>query len=96
MSPTDTLIRAAAALDTDRQLGRAPRDTALLAGLAASEAPMPPDARDAARRHLAIAEWLRAWAVHEDADHAAVLEDRAKAQDVLAALLVAGGERFAA
>lgn len=96
MSPTDTLIRAAAALDTDRHLGRAPRDAALLAGVAASEVTMPADARDAARRHLAIAEWLRAWAVHEDAERAAELEDRAAAQDALVALLVVGGERYTA
>lgn len=96
MTPTDTLIRAAAALDTDARLGRPPRDAAILAGVAASELAPPPDARDAARRHLAIAGWLRAWAVHEDTERAAALEARAAAQDVLAALSLAAGTRFAA
>lgn len=96
MNATELLIRAAARFDTDARLARAPSDQAILAGLAAIEAPIPADARDAARRHLAIATWLRAWAVHEDPERAAVLEERATAQDVMAALRVATGERHAA
>lgn len=96
MTATDALLRAAARLTTDARLGRAPSDAALLAGTAASAEPLPPDARDAARRHLAIAEWLRSWAALEDADRAAELEDRATAQEALAVLRLADGRRYAA
>jgi hypothetical protein len=96
VTPTDALFRAAARLETDARLGRAPSDVALQAGTAASQQPFPLDARDRARRHLAIAGWLRAWAVHEPEERAAALTDRADAQDVMAALTLAGGARLAA
>lgn len=96
MTPTDALIHAAAQLDTDALLGREPASVAILSGVGAIQQPLPRDARDAARRHLAIAGWLRAFAVHEPEDRALVLCERADAQDVLAVLALATLERYAA
>jgi hypothetical protein len=94
MTPTAALIHAAAMLDTDARLGREPRSEGILRGTLAAEAPLPPDARDAARRHIAQAAFLRSFAVHEDTERAAVLEDCAIAQDVLAEVAMASLPRL--
>jgi hypothetical protein len=96
MTPTEQLLQAAACLDVDARLGREPRSEWILAGLAASQQPIPTDGRDAARRFLATAGWLRSWAAHEPEDRATALTERAEAQDVMAALAVATGTRYAA
>lgn len=83
-------------LEADAALGREPRPEAIEAGVTASEAPLPPDARDAARRHLAMAEWLRALADHEPADRAETLRVLAEGHDVAAALSLDGLPRLAA
>lgn len=96
MTPTEALFEAAGRLDADARLGREPSSVAILQGTAAIAQPVPPDARDAARRHLATAGYLRAWAVHEDADRAAALEDRALAQEILAGIALVSLPRLAA
>jgi hypothetical protein len=60
------------------------------------EAPLPPDARDRARRHLAIAAWCRALAAFETGERADELERLAAAQDTFAELAVRTGPRLAA
>jgi hypothetical protein len=89
VTPTAALIRASAMLATDARVGREPRSEALLQGTLAAEQPLPPDARDAARRHIAQAGFYRAFAVHEDPERASVLEDCALAQDALAEVAMA-------
>lgn len=95
-SPTDDLLRAAAMLEADAALGRAPRDEAIQAGVAASEAPLPPDARDAARRHLATSTFLYCLAWFESPERAEVLWTLAEGHSVAAAVVLDSAPRYEA
>lgn len=89
-SPTEALIRAAARLEVARLTGADPTEGIAL-GVATLALPPSPPGRTAARRSLALAGFLRAWAEHEPPDKAAALIERAEGQELLAELsLIAG------
>lgn len=92
MTPTEGLIGAAARLDTAALLDRDPTD-AILQGVLYLGAPPLPPGRAAAKRALATAAFLRAWAPFEPSDRAAALLDRADGQDVIAALTLLAAPR---
>jgi hypothetical protein len=88
MTPTEGLIQAAARLESAALLGRDPTD-AILFGTLLLDAPPPWPGHPTAKRALAVAAFLRAWAALEPADRAAALIERAEAQDVIAELALA-------
>jgi hypothetical protein len=85
VNATEGLIRATARLDSAALLDRDPTD-AIAQGVLFLGAPPSPPGRAAAKRALATAAFLRAWAPFEVPERAAALIARAEGQDLIAAL----------
>lgn len=84
-TPTDTLIRATAKLERAALTDSDPTD-AIVLGCSVLDVRQPARGRVAAKRHIAWAGFLRAWAVHEPSDRAEALIKRAEGEDLLAGL----------